>query len=97
MSVLKYCHFAIPLGPLNRFDPIFVQCSEVVWAVRNEMARSIEDVLARRTRSLLLDARASIEVAPKVAKLMAHEMSKDDFWIERQVREYTEMAQGYVF
>ncbi|MGH7455740.1 MAG: glycerol-3-phosphate dehydrogenase/oxidase, partial [bacterium] len=47
---------------------------EVIWAVRNEMARTVEDVLSRRTRALLLDAKASVEIAPQVAALMAHEL-----------------------
>jgi glycerol-3-phosphate dehydrogenase len=69
---------------------------EVVWAVRREMARTVEDVLARRTRCLLLDARASIEVAPLVARLMAKELGKDDGWQERQIRAYQELAEGYM-
>jgi glycerol-3-phosphate dehydrogenase len=69
---------------------------EVVWAVRYEWARTVEDVLARRTRSLLLDARASIAVAPVVAELMAGELGKDRAWQETQVIEYSELARGYL-
>lgn len=69
--------------------------AEVIWAVRSEMARTVEDVLARRTRSLLLDARASIEVARPVAGLMADELDRNEQWIERQVEAYTELARGY--
>lgn len=69
---------------------------EVVWAVRNEMARTVEDVLSRRTRALLLNARASIEAAPHVARIMASELGQDDSWAEKQVREYTELAQTYI-
>ena len=47
---------------------------EVVWAARNEMARTVEDVLARRTRALFLDARAAMEAAPAVARLLAKEL-----------------------
>ncbi len=68
---------------------------EVVWAVRHEMARTVEDVLARRTRSLLLDARASAEVAPAVAALMAAELGRDEAWEHRQVEEYRALARGY--
>lgn len=67
----------------------------VVWAVRHEMARSVEDVLARRTRSLLLDARASIEAAPAVAELMARELGRDADWAKREIETYTELALGY--
>lgn len=70
--------------------------AEVIWAVRNEMARTVEDVLARRTRSLLLDARASIEMAPEVAQLMAAELGYDEQWQTEQVNEYKELAGGYI-
>jgi glycerol-3-phosphate dehydrogenase len=69
--------------------------AEVVWAARHEMARTVEDVLARRTRSLLLDARASVEVAPRVAALLAAELGKDAGWERRQVAEYGELGRGY--
>jgi len=69
---------------------------EVVWAVRFEWARTVEDVLARRTRALLLDARASIAVAPAVAELMAIELGQDRAWQELQVEEYCELAHGYL-
>lgn len=69
---------------------------EVIWAVRNEMARNVEDVLARRMRALLLDARTSIEMAHSVASLMAEEMHKDRNWIDRQVNDFTELASGYI-
>ncbi len=70
--------------------------AEVVWAVREEMARSVEDVLARRTRALLLNARASITMAPEVARIMAKELEYNDDWEAEQVRIYTELAKGYI-
>jgi glycerol-3-phosphate dehydrogenase len=70
--------------------------AEIIWAVRREMARTVEDVLARRTRALLLDARASIEAAPLVASVMAHEMGQSKEWESSQVEKYTELAKGYV-
>ena len=77
--------------------PAFPYCrGEVVWAVRNEWARTVEDVLARRTRALLLDARASMAVAPVVAELMAGELGKDRAWQEAQVSAYCELARGYL-
>jgi glycerol-3-phosphate dehydrogenase len=71
--------------------------AEVIWHVREEMARSVEDVLARRTRALLLNAKASIEIAPAVAALLAKELKRDNAWEQQQVDAYTELAQGYVF
>jgi glycerol-3-phosphate dehydrogenase len=70
--------------------------AEVVWAVREEMARTVEDVLARRTRALLLGARASIEAAPRVAELMARELGADEAWRKKTVEDYEKVAQGYV-
>jgi glycerol-3-phosphate dehydrogenase len=70
--------------------------AEVVWAVRHEMARTVEDILARRTRSLFLDARASLEAAPLVAKIMARELGRDAEWEEFQVRQYSDLAAAYV-
>jgi glycerol-3-phosphate dehydrogenase len=70
--------------------------AEVVWAVRAEMARTVEDVLARRTRALLLGARASIEAAPRVAELMARELKRDGDWQKQTVRNFKQVAQGYV-
>ena len=68
----------------------------MVWAVRREMARTVEDVLARRTRALLLDARASIEIAPIAAALMARELGRDAAWEQDQVAAYRDLAEGYV-
>ncbi|MGD8749323.1 MAG: glycerol-3-phosphate dehydrogenase/oxidase [Balneolaceae bacterium] len=70
--------------------------TEVIWAARNEMAQTVEDVLARRTRALLLDARASIKMAKPVAELLAKELCHNEEWIEQQVKEYTELAKGYL-
>ncbi len=70
--------------------------AQVIWAVREEMAQTVEDVLARRVRLLFLDARAAIETAPKVASIMANEMGKGNDWIERQISEFTELAKGYI-
>jgi glycerol-3-phosphate dehydrogenase len=68
---------------------------EVVWAAREEMARSIEDVLARRTRALFLNARAALQMAQTVAKLMAPELGRDEAWIESQVKQFCELAKQY--
>jgi glycerol-3-phosphate dehydrogenase len=71
--------------------------AEVAWAARHEMARSIEDVLARRTRALFLDARASIEAAPAVAACLAAELGRDEAWQQLQVETFRKTAAGYVY
>ncbi|MDH5398641.1 MAG: glycerol-3-phosphate dehydrogenase/oxidase [Cyclobacteriaceae bacterium] len=70
--------------------------AEVVWAVRYEMARTVDDILARRLRALFLDARASMEMSRQVAELMAGELGKDEKWVEEQVTGFEELAKGYL-
>lgn len=70
--------------------------AEVVWAVQNEMARTVEDVLARRLRILFLDAKAAIEMAPKVAALMAAARGLDEVWQQEQVDAFTALASRYL-
>jgi glycerol-3-phosphate dehydrogenase len=70
--------------------------AEVVWAARHEMARTVEDILARRTRSLFLNAKAAIRMAPRVAAIMAKELGKDEAWQANQVQEFKQTAGGYL-
>ena len=70
--------------------------AEVVWAARHEMARTVEDVLARRTRSLFLNARASKQMAPEVASLMAFELGLCKEWQNSQIEKFTKQADGYL-
>lgn len=70
--------------------------AQVVWAARKEMARSVEDFLARRSRALLLDAKASMEIAPMVADIMAKELGKTKEWAQSQANDYRELARTYI-
>lgn len=70
--------------------------AEVLWAVRNEMAETLEDVLARRIRLLFLDARVASEVAPAVAICMAKELGKNEEWINHQVADFQALCQQYM-
>lgn len=72
------------------------QTGDVVWAVRKEMARTVDDVLARRTRALLLNAQAALAAAPKVASIMAEELGRDAAWQQRQIAAFEEIARGYL-
>ena len=69
---------------------------QINWAVEHEMARTLEDVLARRTRALLLNARESVRIAPEVASIMAKVLGKDDKWKEEQVKSFTKLADQYL-
>jgi len=72
------------------------QLAAIAWAARHEQARTLEDVLSRRTRALILDARAAIEAAPAAAALLARELGRDTAWAESQVAAFTKLAQGYL-
>ncbi len=70
--------------------------AEVVWAARHELARTVEDVLARRVRLLFLDAAAALRVAPTVAALLAQELGFDEEWQAQQVAAFGALARGYL-
>ena len=71
--------------------------ARIVWAVREEMAVNVEDVLSRRTRCQLLNAKESVTIAPEVARIMAEEMGKDEAWIKEQVTLYELVTRNYYF
>ena len=69
--------------------------AEVRWAARAEMARTVDDVLSRRSRSLLFDARAASESARVVAEILAEELSRPETWVQEQVTSFQAMARNY--
>lgn len=81
---------AVPIDP-----SLSGNLAHAVYAVRAEMARTVEDVLARRTRALLLDAHAAMRAAHSVAAVMAKELGRDQTWAEDQVRVFCELARRY--
>lgn len=100
----RYGSDAAAVRDLVRVDPELAELlhprlsclkAEVIWAARCEMARTVEDVLARRTRALFLDARASGEAAPAVARLLAAELRRSSDWVQAQIAEFTALANGY--
>ncbi|MFZ9719142.1 MAG: glycerol-3-phosphate dehydrogenase C-terminal domain-containing protein, partial [Chitinophagaceae bacterium] len=70
--------------------------AEVLWMTRNEMAITVEDILARRTRSLFLDAAASVEAAPLVASIMSKALNKSAEWEKQQVDSFAKTAIYYM-
>ncbi len=69
---------------------------QVVWAVRHEFARTLEDVLSRRLRATFLNARAAMAMAPTVARLVAKELGRDETWAQGQLEEFRSRADGYL-
>jgi glycerol-3-phosphate dehydrogenase len=70
--------------------------AEIIWICRNEMPVTIEDILARRTRALFLDARASLDMATVVADLMVDEFGYGDEWKNEQIKSYGKLVQNYI-
>ena len=83
---------------LNRLisNRLNLYAAQVVWAVREEMARTVEDIISRRVRCLLLDAREAILIAPIVADIMAKELNKDETWQKQQVDSFSKIASKYI-
>ncbi len=95
---------AVGIGELMREDPALarplsealpIRGAEIVWAARHEMARTLDDALARRTRALYLDSRAALEMAPRAARLLAAELGRDRSWEERQLEDFREIASRF--
>lgn len=81
----------------TRLHPDFPNIeAEVIWAVRQEMAVKVEDVLSRRIRILILDAQAAMDSAEKVARIMASELNKDESWIEKELADFKNVATKYL-
>jgi glycerol-3-phosphate dehydrogenase len=104
-SLAVYGSDAVEIRALADADPELAKqlhpelpyiAAEVVWAARNEMARTLEDVLARRTRALFLNAAAAITVAPQVARILARELKRDQTWVRRQAESFTSLAAQYL-
>jgi glycerol-3-phosphate dehydrogenase len=82
---------------LEPLHPALPYCAaEVLWAVRAEMARTVDDVLSRRTRALFLNAHAAIEMSPRVAVIMASELRYGDAWVRDQLAAFKSLAETYI-
>ena len=103
-TLAVYGSDAPAIQDLAQREPALAEClhpalpyvaAEVVWATRMEMARTVEDVLARRCRALFLNARAAMDAAPTVAALMARELGEGDRWQRQQVAAFASVAGSY--
>ncbi|ANM29654.1 FAD-dependent oxidoreductase [Acidobacteria bacterium Mor1] len=95
---------AIPIQTLIESDPAYaapvhprleLTAGEILWFARHEMARTVDDVLSRRSRSLLFDAVAAWEAAPKVAEVLALELGRSPEWATGQIAAFRRIAEGY--
>lgn len=84
-------------GSAARLSPSLpIRKSDIIWAVREEMARSLDDVLSRRSRCLLLNANATVGAATRVAEIMAIELNRDEAWQREQLMKFQSIAQHYL-
>ncbi|RYE20015.1 MAG: glycerol-3-phosphate dehydrogenase/oxidase, partial [Sphingobacteriales bacterium] len=77
-------------------EPLKIHKQQIIWAVEHEMARTLEDVLSRRTRALLLDAKESRRIAPQVAGIMAGILGKDEAWQKEQLDAFNQLSEQYL-
>lgn len=98
VSVELHSQRPLPPWPLNESSSLnaVVSSADLIHAIRLEMARTVEDLLARRTRALFLSAKEAIELAPFAAKLLAMEFGKDEQWERQQVEQFLALADNYI-
>ena len=82
-------------GNTSLSEAVHLTKNQIIWAVREEMAMTVEDVLARRTRTLFLNAAEAKILAIQVAQIMAEEMGEDQNWIENQIENFTTLTHNY--
>ena len=82
-------------GNTSLSEAVHLTKNQIIWAVREEMAMTVEDVLARRTRTLFLNAAEAKNLAAQVAQIMAKEMGENQNWIENQIENFTTLTQNY--
>jgi len=82
-------------GNISLSEAVHLTKNQIIWAVREEMAMTVEDVLARRTRTLFLNAAEAKNLAAQVAQIMAEEMGEDQNWIESQIENFTTLTHNY--
>lgn len=85
-----------PNGNTSLATTFHITENQIQWAVEQEMAVTIEDVLARRVRGLFLDAKESLRIAPTVARLMAKFMNTNQQWETEQLKSFESLAQNYI-
>ena len=77
-------------------DKIYITNNIIGWSIIHEMALTLEDVLARRTRCIFLDAKESKRIAPKVAEKMAEVLEKDQKWIDEELKNFNKLIKNYI-
>jgi glycerol-3-phosphate dehydrogenase len=77
-------------------DNVYISEAQIRYGVQEEMVFTLEDMLARRTRCLFLDAKETIRIAPKVAEILANELGEDQLWQTEQINQFNQLATNYI-
>jgi glycerol-3-phosphate dehydrogenase len=85
----------VPDGDQRLAERLPYVAGQAIFAARHEMARTVEDVLARRTRALFLDVEDAMSAAPHVAALLAAELGRDANWQANQIEQFHIVAEAY--
>ena len=73
----------------------YISNNIIEWSIIHEMALTVEDILARRTRCVFLDSNESKLIAPSVAKKMADVLEKDQEWIDSELKNFNKLIKNY--
>ncbi|MDG2221039.1 MAG: glycerol-3-phosphate dehydrogenase/oxidase [Rubripirellula sp.] len=96
LALIRHLEASDPAMAQPLTPSLSIRESDIIWAIRHEMARTLDDVLSRRTRSLLLDSRAAVAIAPQVSAIMAAELNRDSVWQRKQLEQFNAIAQHYL-
>ena len=78
-------------------SPLFqISKNQIVWALEKEMALTVEDILARRTRALFLNAKEALRIGPEVAEIMRKTLGYSEAWKTKQLEEFEQIAKNYI-
>ena len=85
-----------PEGNSSLSELFFISKNQIVWAIEKEMAITLEDILARRTRALFLNANEALKISQGVVKIMQKTMCQTDSWSAQQLKDFKETAKNYI-
>ena len=86
----------IKSGNKSLSNKLYISTNQIIWSMKNEMAIKLEDILARRTRCLFLDAKETIRIAPKVLEIMKTFLKKDNDWEKKEFSNFMEISKNYI-
>ncbi len=83
-------------GNISLSEKFYITPNQIIWSLKNEMAIKLEDILARRTRCLFLDAKETVKIAPKVLRIMKVFLKKNVDWEKKEFSNFIEISKNYI-